>query len=397
VATILFTWELGLAMGHAGRLRPLAEALVGKGHRVIAAIKDVTQAANLSPSGAVQCVQAPVRLNSVRAPFQLPSTFAHILHNAGFGAVDELRPFFDAWRSLYDLVSPDLILCEHSPTALLASQTRNVRRMIIGTGFSCPPDRSPLPDWRPYLKNDPARLAHDEAHVRSVINELLLPSGLPPLGKITDLYSRTDETVLATFPELDHFGPRAGARYWGTWPGGFGGSADWPSGNGRRVFGYLKPFAALPSLLERLVERRLPTVIFGPQIDRPTQDRFQCETLRFAPRPIDLGEAGKWCDLAILNATHATTASMLLAGKPMLQIPLFLEQQLSADNVVRMGAGLTAGANKPAEIVEQLEKLLIDDKYADSAREFSRRHAGFDWREQLEDLTNHVDRLVQNA
>ncbi|HEV3417841.1 MAG TPA: hypothetical protein VG056_13530, partial [Pirellulales bacterium] len=66
-------------------------------------------------------------------------------------------------------------------------------------------------------------------------------------------------------------------------------------------------------------------------------------------------------------------------------------------NVVRMGAGLTAGANKPTEIVEQLEKLLIDDKYMDSSREFSRRYAGFDWREQLEDLTNHVERLVRRV
>ena len=99
MATILVTWELGLAMGYVGTVRPLIDHLIGQGHRVVAALKDVTQAANLSKNSAVQCLQAPVRLNAVRAPFQLPSTFAHILHNAGFSTAEELRPIVNAWRA----------------------------------------------------------------------------------------------------------------------------------------------------------------------------------------------------------------------------------------------------------------------------------------------------------
>src|SRR4029077_15658498 len=67
MATILVTWELGLAMGHVGVVRPLIENLIRQGHRVIAALKDVSQAPNLSKNSAVQCLQAPVRLNTVRA------------------------------------------------------------------------------------------------------------------------------------------------------------------------------------------------------------------------------------------------------------------------------------------------------------------------------------------
>jgi hypothetical protein len=395
MATILVTWELGLAMGYVGVTRPLIDQLIGQGHRVVAALKDVTQATNLSRDAAVQCLQAPIRLNAVGEPFRLPSTFAHILHNAGFSSADELRPTVNAWRALYDLVRPDLIVFQHSPTAILASHGYDVRRINIGTGFCCPPDREPLPDWRPYLKNDAERLHHDEQSVRSVANELLASWNKRPFDRLTDLYQRDMTTVLSTFAELDHFGPRAGGDYWGTWSAGFGGPAAWPSAPGPRVFAYLKPFRALEALLDCLVRRRAPTVIYGPTIDRQLRDRFQCETLRFSTDAVELGAAGRDCDLAILNGTHGTTAAMLLAGKPSLQIPLYLEQQLSADNVVRMGAGLTAEANNAPRVVGQLETLLDNTgHYEPAAAAFAARYASFDGCGQVDRLAAQIEHLL---
>ncbi len=232
MATILVTWELGLAMGHVGVLRPLIDRLIGQGHQVVAALKDVSQGSNLSTSSAVPCLQAPVRLNAVRTPYQLPSTFAHIMHNAGFSSVDELRPTVNAWRALYDLVRPDLIIFQHSPTAILASHGYDVRRINVGTGFCCPPDREPLPDWRPYLKNDTDRLHDDERRVQTVANELLADWNQRPIDRLTDLYQRDTVTVLSTFAELDHFGPRPGGDYWGAWSAGFGTRPAWPEAPG---------------------------------------------------------------------------------------------------------------------------------------------------------------------
>ncbi|HKD35681.1 MAG TPA: hypothetical protein VKB78_02745, partial [Pirellulales bacterium] len=326
--------------------------------------------------------------------FQLPSTFAHILHNAGFGDPDELRPLVEAWESLYDLVQPDLLLAEHGPTAILASMAREMARIAIGTGFTCPPDISPLPDWRPYLNNDPSQLARDEDRVRTAINDLLTDWGEPPLVRAMELYSRLDETLLNTFAELDHFGPRKGAIYRGTATSGIGKSFEWPRGNGPKVFGYLKPFAALEPLLANLVERKLPTVIYAPEVNPQLTNRFQSETFQFASRPIDLEMAGQWCDVAILNATHGATAALLLAGKPSLQIPLYLEQQLTADNVVRMGAGLTAEANRPDRAIEQLEHLLVDDRYAAAASKFSHRYADFNRLDQIDVMVDRIERLI---
>jgi hypothetical protein len=244
------------------------------------------------------------------------------------------------------------------------------------------------------LKNDPLRLEQDEERVRRAMNELLAGWCQPPLARATELYSRLDVTLLNTFAELDHFGSRADATYWGTCPSGIGETVDWPLGSGPKVFGYLKPFAALEALLAGLAERKLPAVIYAPEVNPQLQGRFECETLRFAPRPVDLNAAGQWCDVAILNATHGTTAALLMAGKPSLQIPLFLEQQLTADNVVRMGAGLCVEANRPDRVVEQLDQLVGDDWYAAAAREFSHRYADYNHLDQIDAMVERIERLI---
>ncbi len=69
-----------------------------------------------------------------------------------------------------------------------------------------------------------------------------------------------------------------------------------------------------------------PALIFAPAVSRKLQQEFAAPTIRFENEPPYLGQVSKECDVAILNGTHNTTASLLLAGKPMLQLPEFLEQ-----------------------------------------------------------------------
>lgn len=400
MATVLFTWELGGGLGHMLQLLPLAQGLAAQGHRVCVALRNLAGAARVFGRAGVYFLPAPFK-SAGRVPFRRTLNFAHILANVGWGDDEELFGLASAWRNLFRLVRPDLLVCDHSPTALLAAHgLPNVRRTAIGSGFLCPPDRSPFPPYRPIEQVDLQQLAADEQAVLGRANRILRQWGRPPLERLGQLYSGADETFLVTFPELDHHGARAGARYWGPINGPGGGKRfDWPAGNGRRVYAYLKRCPALPQLLEALAARGDPTVVFADGIDGATRRRFASAALRFEDERLDLAQVGRECDLAVHNANHGTASELLLAGRPMLQVPITLEQQVLARTVCRLGAAEAIRAAKvtTAEFAQKLDALLTSRHYAEVARAFAARHRDFDRDQQRDQMLCRVNELLRPA
>lgn len=397
--TILFAWELGRGLGHALQILPLAEELGRRGHRVYAAMRYLNAAPLLTQVG-VTCLAAPQRPPGPE-PYPTTLSYAQLLSNVGWADAWTLSALAGSWRSLIELVRPDMIIFDHSPTALLASQGLQVRRALIGTGFFCPPDTFPLPLFaRNNVPVDLAARCTDERQVLAHVNALLRSWGLYPLARLAALYTGVDENFLTTFPELDHFPRRAATqKYWGPVNGTGGGKAvAWPSGQGagRRVYAYLKQFPALPELLEALTHRGLATVVFADRIDPAVRRRFESATLHFEDERLNLAQVGRECDLAIHNGNHGTLTELLLSGRPMLQLPITMEQAILARAVERAGAAETvpAGTPKPGEIAHKLDKVLFDPRYGQAARNFARHHAGFNPKLQRRRMRRRVDELL---
>ena len=89
-------------------------------------------------------------------------------------------------------------------------------------------------------------------------------------------------------------------------------------------------------------------------------------------------QAAAECDLGILNGNHATTLAMLLAGKPLLQLPIFLEQELNARATAALGAGVFLTPGNDARLAAELEKVLEQECFTTAAQGFAARYAGFD-------------------
>ena len=98
-------------------------------------------------------------------------------------------------------------------------------------------------------------------------------------------------------------------------------------------------------------------------------------TLCFQANRLDLHRAAAECDLAILNGTHGSTVLTLLAGKPILQLPLVLEQELNARATVRLGAAQARLPWRKEGLAAALSGLLQSDAYAEAARRFAARYA----------------------
>jgi UDP:flavonoid glycosyltransferase YjiC (YdhE family) len=395
MATALFAWELGAGLGHIAQFFPLADALSGRGHRVFAALRDLSKAPTLFARSGATVLQAPYKPPLPRGPVDTPRTYAHVLWNAGFGDPSELQTLTQAWATLLDLINPDLVVFDHSPTALLAARGRPVRRVLLGNGFSCPPECRSFPDLRRWLPQEPERLHKDEQFVLDNVNSVLRLRRQQSLHCLAQLFQEVDEVFLSTFPEFDHYPVRNGVRYRGPWSIPGGGQPIWPEGRGKRIYAYLAPFPNLAKVLNLLRASGCPTIISSGGIDPELPRRFAAPNVHFEPKRLDLDRVAAECDLAVLNGNHATTLRMLLAGKPALQLPIFLEQGLNAIATVQLGAGLSPFPRSPEPVPLQFRSLLESERYAESARRFAVRHADFDPQRQVAAMLDRIDELLR--
>ncbi len=392
MSTILFTWERGGGLGHLANILPPANRLAERGHRVVAALQDVTRASRLSPHPAIQFLPTPPTSAPSHAIAQVRN-FAHLLSNLGFCDEAPLKDSVSAWRNIYSEVQPDLIVFDHSPTALLAARGLAVKRALLGTGFFCPPDRYPMPDYRPLLGDATVRLKRDEDLLLQNVNGVLSAVGAEPLVRLSRLYAEVNENFLATFPELDHYGRRNNVRYWGVWPNLGGARPVWPKGSGKRIYAYLKPFPSLPNLLAALNRPGHSVIVYGAGLDE-FRGRFESETVSFASESLDLAAVGRECDLAVLNGNHGTTASMLLAGRPTLQIPLYVEQAIFSLTVKQIGAGTPVFCDGSEQFLPALEALLNDPRFSAAASSFARNYAEFDPQKQIDAVVRRIEELT---
>ena len=376
MARVLFTWELGGGFGHLHRIAELARPLVAAGHEVHFASAEVTGLDGLFDD-AVRCHQAPLAYRATPGKPPVLFTFPQVLARTVLRDAGALLGAVRAWQNLFDLIAPDVIVADYSPTALLAARGRKVRQVVVGTGFLVPPDRAPLDNLRRAPAIDPAALGRIEAGALAAMNDVLRRTGAPPLERVGQLYA-VDAQALMTLPELDHYPDRIDADYWGLTRHPPGAAPDWPDAPGKRVFAYLKPFKTLPAILEALHARGGPTLVFAPKLPAKLTERFASAALRFVPNALDMEPACREADVVICHAGHGAVAAALLAGTPLLGLPQNLEQHMNVESAVRVGAALNAPQLQPGGMAKKLARLLEEPGFTVAARAFAERYAALD-------------------
>jgi UDP:flavonoid glycosyltransferase YjiC (YdhE family) len=181
------------------------------------------------------------------------------------------------------------------------------------------------------------------------------------------------------------------------WPLGIGKAPAWPNASGAKIYAYLKTFPGLELLLQSLTALGNPAIIFGREIAPDLLRRYACPHLRFEFQPLDLCRIAAECDLALIHGTHGTAATLLLAGKPCLLMPLFTEQLIFSKKVEQLGAARVVPKTAEAELPQLLEHLLQKASYGLAARQFAQRYDGFRPGQQVPELVTRLEAAIRRA
>lgn len=379
-----------MGLGHLQSLRPLAEGLRERGHRVSFALRDLSRAhAVLGEDAPV--VPVPV-WNPPPAPSRPPAGHAELLARLGYLDAPAMAGFSRGWRELFRLLRPDLLVCEHAPTALLASRGLGIARAAMGTGFTCPPPRPGLRFAGPGKDDDPL-----EARLLRALNETLGSLGAPALQHVGELHA-ADAQLVCTFAELDPYRAwREAGDYWGPRGGQAQGTAPaWPRAGQQRVLAYLKPASpGFEAMMDALARSGARVLAFTPGAPAAITERYASDRLALTTRPVAMAAALADCDLVVCHGGHGTTCAALLAGVPVLIAPAQLEQSLTAARVRAIGAGEAWLPGSGADPLPALRRLLSQSGPREAARRFAEAHAAFDEAAASRAICERLEALLQ--
>lgn len=376
MAVIVLNWELGADLGHIGRFLPLALRLREQGHRPVMLLRDITRAnAVLGPNG-LEFLQAPVWMTPV-AGLPPDLNFTETLFRFGFLHPEGLLSMCKAWRSLWAMLKPDLMLFDHAPTALLAARGLGIPRMALGNSFAVPPREKPLPRYRWWIEGsaDRARMAETETRTVRNANTVLEQLGAPLLQQVSDLYD-VESTLVCSHPEMDVYGQRDPSMYVGPINNIDNGAEPvWPAGDGLSVFAYLKPsFRHFEQVLAAMHQNTLARfVVFAPGMPELLRQRYASARLSFTDTPLRMRTVTEQCDAVICHAGGVTDVA-LNAGKPVLLLPTQMEQVMTSQRVAALGAGVFLPIESPPEMLKKLlHALLTDARLRDKAQQYAQR------------------------
>lgn len=372
MATVLCAWEQGGNLGHLSNLRNPIEMALQLGHRVLLAARELHRVPEVLGGLPIELLPAPFKQYVQPADKSAFLSMTHVLARQCFSGVDELEMYLRAWQTLFDLVQPDLVMYEHSPTALIASHGRPFKKVLVGSGFAIPPLPEPGEPFAPFSTTSgsaPVRagLLADDALVLTVVNQALGRLGRGPLPDLAQIYRQADASLLLSWPELDHFGARPGQRYLGAVPLGHQPPAVWPDVSGPKVFGYLQAMPSIEALLRCLREAGVCALLLVRGLPLELKLKYSSERLRFLDGLVDLASVAAQADGVIHHANHSSLIVFTEAGLPQLLIPRQQEQLLLALRLAAHGGAVLAYQDQPG-FDQETQQLLTDPKLRAQAR-----------------------------
>lgn len=378
----LFGWELGENFGHMTTFNAVARELVYRGHEVYVALQNLTDAWRFfGPE--IHLLQAPSVRNP--GPKQSLDSYVDAIESYGFRDSNQLKMLLRAWREIYRLVKPDMVVLNAPPTSLLAARQEHFKLAVMGSGYHYPPKTVPMP---PILPNaDASGILLREKAMVDVINQAF--GDEDHIDNLRDIFEY-DFEYLTTFKEMDHYPQRVNGTYCGAqFSLAEGDEIPWPDVEGPRIFAYVRPNSQhFSPVVAALIRLKMSTIIAAPGLDLK-QFGLNEPHIHIHSGPIKLGPLRETCSLAISAGGHATMAAMLTGGVPVLALPNHTEQLLFSSAAVQTGAVVIPSLTEQM-VIETLIQQALEPKMKRCAEEFASKYHQYDPTQQAKLLADKL-------
>jgi UDP:flavonoid glycosyltransferase YjiC (YdhE family) len=370
MARVLFAWEFGGDPGQARRILSIARELRAMGHEVAFAFRDLTPL-GAAPIDGVRWFQAPW-LTTPRTPNPSPANTSDILLNAGYGDTASLGEALRGWLSMLRLWTPDGIVADDAPTALLAARAARLSCVTVGSGFAIPPAADPLPALRPWAPADPAALAHADNRLVTCIRDAFSRQGSvgPAPARASDVFAAKAH-LLCAWPALDPFGPREGVEYLGPRAEDEPGTtARWSTAQSPRVLACLEPRdPRFRAILAALDDAAAEAIVTAPGLSPHDAAALSTSRVRLHPGALALAGLLDEATLCVSHAEPGFAARALARGVPLALLPMQLEEYRVGLRLRDLGvAELLSPDDATPDLARWLREVLARDPLRAAAR-----------------------------
>lgn len=380
---LLCVWEQGGNLGHLSNLRLPIEVALEQGFEVVLAARELHRVCEVLSGLPITLLQAPFKQNSAPADQAAFLSYTHLLGHQCFSSSIELEMYARAWRGIFDLVQPQIVLFEHSPTALVASVGYAFKKILIGASFALPPSDKlhaspflPFPNT-PQTEEVYTRLRHDDQRLLAVINMALSKLQQPALQSLGQIYSQSDQQLLLTWPALDQYGERPATNYLGVEPLQDAAAPLWPPGGGAKVFGYLQNFPAIEYFLRDVQAAQVCALLLVRGLPPAARQKFTSDNIRFVDDLVSLALVADQAAWVVHHGNHSTMSTFLCKGVPQLIIPRHQEQLFGALRLVSQGCAAMAFQDQTA-FSAAIHALQTNAQLKNNALQIASQCAPFD-------------------
>jgi hypothetical protein len=367
-----------------------------RGCRVTAIVPNLSFAKPILGSVGIAIVEMTPHLAPCRAfPISINYT-ANLLRN-GFWHSGTLTQRLLRWRKLLDELQPDLLICDHAPSALLASREANYARVAIGNGFTLPPLFEPMPGIQPWFSLPLDLLVQKDREFLDIVNPVLDEAKIAPLKTVASMFEGV-RRFLCVEAELDHYPIRSDETYWGAIDPVSLLPPPEPFEEGKTgVFVYMSATNRfLESLINSLAARGIPVLAYiSGNSAEPAADFLQAPNIRYLQTPVDLHAVARTCRAVVTHGGTLSASIFLRNSLKLLICPPDLEKAVLGTRLQERKLAYAANWFSPEVLSEErIDELLAPDSIPANLSAFAKQQATLNGRTPVEKIVDQCELLL---